>query len=847
VGSACTVPAVPATDVFDSGKAQGEHTRRADEELVTKVGDHRNAVAAQHRARTQQFGEEGIMRYFRIYSRRLLISALVASGLGASMNAASQGPVPDNIGGGLRQLVEAHGNAAAAPSAVSSVALLEPHVLRDAQSRVLVNVWLDGGRPLAEVRQSLAALGANVHSELPSYRRGVISAYVPVERASDAARLAGVRSVTLEHKPQLRVGAATSQGVATVHADKLNAIGLRGQGMTIGILSDSFNKNPNSALPNGTPDHAAQDIKSGDLPGPGNPNGDTTPIVVLDEDPVAGTDEGRALMQIVYDIAPDAKLCFATAFTGEVQFAANILKLADPKGKCKADVIDDDVGYSQEPFFSDGVVALAVDQVKADGVAYFSSAGNDNSGNYSAAFNPISDGDARAKFAGNLSLGNVETELTMGGWHNFGTAQNVSIALPVFASAGVNHFLVLQWDDPFFDITPTASYDFLVFDDNGFYHPELSGIDNVYSTGQPVQGVVLPGGNSGLVWFVAIALRGPGFATPHAMHLKMVDFDDGAQVTLLQFANRLAPSVFGHPAAAGAIAVAADFWADTASTEYFSSLGPTAIFFDQDNVPLARPEIRQKPDIAAPDGIDTTFFGSPGVPNDPHPLFFGTSAAAPHAAAVGALLIQAAGGPGKLSPDSLKALLKETAQQPHQLTAGMVSATLTSGADKVTVRVKGFLPLDPTQFTFEFSGPAGDSVNKIVMDATTANISFGDINDQFLIGSTNVPQGDIVYLNNNGLNPVAKLEFHNQGFKNNRFVDLGFDFDSSLVGFLGINSGLLFGTKVTATIQSGNTTKVVSGVLGGPTGRGYAVNDGFGLIDAFAAYEKLKGGAATAK
>jgi hypothetical protein len=778
------------------------------------------------------------MRYFRIHLRGLLIAAIVATGLGASMNAASQGLVPDNVGGGLRQLIAAHGNAAASPSAVSSAALLEPRLLRDAQSRVLVNLWLDGARPLAAVRQSLAALGANVHAELPSYGKGVIAAYVPIERASDAARLAGVRSVTLEHKPQLRLGKATSQGVATVHADKLNAIGITGQGMTIGILSDSFNKAPNSV----TTDHAAQDIKSGDLPGPGNPFGDTTPIVVVDEDPVAGTDEGRALLQIVYDIAPDARLCFATAFTGEVQFAANILKLADPKGACKADVIDDDVGYSSEPFFSDGVVALAVDQVKADGVAYFSSAGNDNSGNYSATFNPISDGDARANFAGNLFLGNVEPELTMGGWHNFGTAQNVSIALPVFASAGVNHFLVLQWDDPFFDTTPTASYDFLVFDDNGFYHPELSGIDNIYSTSQPVQGVVLPGGSSGLVWFVAIALRGPGFTTPHAMHLKMVDFDDGAQVTLLQFANRLAPSVFGHPAAAGAIAVAADFWDNTASTEYFSSLGPTAIYFDQNNVPLARPEIRQKPEIAAPDGVDTTFFGAPGVPGDPHPLFFGTSAAGPHAAAVGALLIQAA-RPGHLSPDQLKALLEETTQQPHQLIPGAVSATLTSGADKLSVHVAGFLPLDPSQFRFNFDGPSGDSVEAIVMNATKAGISFGDNIDQFLIGPTNLPMADIVYLNHNGLSPVARLDFLHRAFKNEGVVDLGFDTDNSLVGFLGINAGLLFGTTVTATIQSGSTTRAVSGVLSGPTGRGYAVNDGFGLIDAFAAYEKLKGAA----
>ena len=778
------------------------------------------------------------MRHFRVHLRGLLMPAIVVSAFGASMSTAS--PVPDNVGGGLRHLIEAQANAATAPSASSTAALLEPRVLRDAQSRVLVNVWLDGGRSLTDVHQSLETLGARVQAELPTYRKGVITAYVPVERASDAALLSGVRSVTLQHKPRLRLGKATSQGVATTHADKLNAIGLRGEGLTIAALSDSFNTAPDSV----TKIHAVQDIKSGDLPGPGNPFGDTQPIVVLDEDPVPGSDEGRALLQIIYDIAPDAKLCFATAFTGEVQFAANILKLADPKGKCRANVIDDDVGYSQEPFFSDGVIALAVDQVKADGVAYFSSAGNDNSGNYTATFNFLSDAEARSKFPGNLDLSAVPSGLTGSGWHNFGTKQNVSIALPVLAPPGP-HLLVLQWDDPFFDITPTASYNFLVFDANGVFHPELSGTDNIYSTAQPVQNAIFDGGTTGAVFFLAIALR-PGNATPFATHLKVVDFDDGNQVTLLKFGDRLAPSVFGHPAAAGAIAVAADFWDNTASSEYFSSLGPTAIFLDHDNIPLAKPEIRQKPDIAAPDGVDTTFFppGGQAIPGDPNPLFFGTSAAAPHAAAVGALLIQAAGGPGHLSPDKLKALLQETTQQPHQLRAGAVSATLSSGPDRLGVDVAGFMPQDPKQFRFAFSGAGGDSVAEIDMDATKSNISFGDNTDQFLVGPTNVPATDISYRNNSGLSPLAKIDFLHQSFKNGGGVDLGFDFDNPLVRFGGINAGLLYGTKVTATIQSGHTVRQVNGVLSAPTGRGYAVNDGFGLIDAFAAYQKLKGIAA---
>src|SRR5690242_2285092 len=102
------------------------------------------------------------MRYLRIYPRGLWVSAILVCGLGVSINAAAQGPVPDNLGGGLRHLIEAPESAAAVPSAASAAELFEPHLLRDAEKRVLVNVWLDGGRPLAAVRASLASLGANL-------------------------------------------------------------------------------------------------------------------------------------------------------------------------------------------------------------------------------------------------------------------------------------------------------------------------------------------------------------------------------------------------------------------------------------------------------------------------------------------------------------------------------------------------------------------------------------------------------------------------------------------------------------------------------------------------------------
>src|SRR5262249_28648142 len=89
-------------------------------------------------------------------------------------------------------------------------------------------------------------------------------------------------------------------------------------------------------------------------------------------------DEGRAMLQTVSDVAPGSRLAFYTAENSEADFANAIGGL----GAAGATVEADDIGYFDEPFFQDGIIAQAIDNVQAQGVAYFAAAGNDGSLSY---------------------------------------------------------------------------------------------------------------------------------------------------------------------------------------------------------------------------------------------------------------------------------------------------------------------------------------------------------------------------------------------------------------------------------------------------------------------------------
>src|SRR5436309_9545156 len=95
----------------------------------------------------------------------------------AAADAQMAPPVPENLGLGLKQLVEiSQRDQAELRSRFSSAPLINV----DAAGRVLANVQLNGEKPIAEVRAALISLGLEITAVDEHWRSGVISVRLPL-------------------------------------------------------------------------------------------------------------------------------------------------------------------------------------------------------------------------------------------------------------------------------------------------------------------------------------------------------------------------------------------------------------------------------------------------------------------------------------------------------------------------------------------------------------------------------------------------------------------------------------------------------------------------------------------
>ena len=328
---------------------------------------------------------------------------------------------------GLHERYQAH-RASAARQA------FDPGVpsLSVANDMVVIDAVVDG--VAAQLEAALARLGA---VDVVTFQR-VLSARLPLAAIPELADITALRFA----RPAMattNVGLVTSQADPAMRTDDARTnFEVDGSGITVGVLSDTFDCGGAGYATN---------IGSMDLPGG---------IEVLADDS-CGSDEGRAMAQLIYDVVPAADLSFHTAFGGQADFALGIEELAGcPSGSeagCiaanrPAQVIVDDVGYFRSPMFQDGIIAQAVDLVAAAGVPYFSSAGNS----------------ARASWEGGPF---VPSGISPPGYpysgdaHDFDSSGSTDIYHKVLLPTGTTS-ISFQWDQPFFSVSgaPGSASDF---------------------------------------------------------------------------------------------------------------------------------------------------------------------------------------------------------------------------------------------------------------------------------------------------------------------------------------------------------------------------------------------------
>lgn len=696
---------------------------------------------------------------------------------------------PDQVmGGGLRQLVNAWELADPRLPAHLNLHMKSP------SGDPLVQVKLEDGVALANVLPALQAQGFRL-SAASALDASRLEGYLPLSQTRAAVSLIGVRSMRAVQRPRHNAGSVQSQAVALQKADKAQARGADGTGIRVAALSDSYD-----ACGGGCSTNAAADIGSGDLPAAGV-------TVLSDQPPGTGSDEGRAMLQLIHDIAPAATLGFATAFDGELAFANNILAL---RSTFRADVIVDDVVYFDEPMFSDGVLAQAVDAVSRDGAAYYSSAGNNGVEAYEAEYTPIPFELARRLTTlglSNLKLDQIPAAIRPNSLHVFrGRPGDFAPGITQLFTSAASNVLAFQWDEPFFAGKVKTDFNIYVFDANGNWmdpaSPAFPGFyttDDNTVTDEPFEFVALPpfagqlqGGANASDYQIVIGKVNDG----PARHIKYVNVN-GLGISQRQGS----PSVFGHAAARGGQAVAATYYALPNFPEDFSAPGPVTIYLDAQGRRLREPEVRQVPQITAADGVDTTFFGFDSDGNG-FPNFFGTSAAAPNAAAVAALALQAAGGPGSMKPQRLYRLLQDTATPiptPNDRTWSYAEAGPVSfSAQGDWVRWRNY-------FGLALDGHAKHPVRSVTFDLAATGLIWSVNPTRFHVGdSTGVALTDITRAVSADQKTFT-LSFAPGSFRAGETFRFGMSVFSPVQGTTQEDPDRFRGMKITATLEGGAT------------------------------------------
>ncbi len=571
---------------------------------------------------------------------------------------------------------------AAVPAARAAVAAGRLRVDGDA---VQVDIeWTGAGPPLA----ALAAAGARIEREDRAQR--VVQARVPAAALEQLAAAAGVRRVRPPLYAHVRAGSRLTEGDALLGLGALRTTaGVDGSGVCVGAISDGvFGIDAAIASGNLPPTTLVRD-------GGGKLVGTTGGVIAqsfrADGDLEAGIGgppargaEGTALLEIVHDLAPGAQLRFANIQT-HLDFNAAVNALA-----AVCDVVVDDIGFFGWP--GDGTspvsrnTAAALTSPANRVRAHVTAVGNEARDHYEDAYRADAT-DISAIFSGGLHGRLHRFEATLGTENRAGFGgPSLNNAFRVAARQSATVWLT--WNDP---IGGSANdYDMAVaWRDGSGNLAGIGGLEVQNGDDDPRESVFVTNETGVDAQFDVLIWNKNDAAAPRTLELFVHGalhnrYAGGAGLGwLTPGGSIMAQSDAGGGVLALGAVNASDPGVDDVAS--YSSRGPTN-------------DGRLKPDAVAVDGVAISGAGGFTSP------FFGTSAAAPHGAALAALLLQAhprlrAGAPNAIDAtparSTLRALITDSA-----VDLGAVGADQLSGAGRIDGVRAGALVGPPQRLEF---------------------------------------------------------------------------------------------------------------------------------------------------
>jgi len=508
-----------------------------------------------------------------------------------------------------RNFVEVEIRADVTPQLLSAIAVLGGNVLHSAKEYGAIHASV----PLLAVEQLAGRTDVQqVRAAERSHKRqraNATPAMHAAARKSLAAQLGGYLGAARPRQtPGLGgmfrslgkaffVGPNISGDIAHQGPSARSTFSVTGAGVKIGVVSDGI-----------SPSVLAAEQAAGRLP---------AGVTILPGFEGSG-DEGTALMEIIYTLAPGASLYFASGDGGRPMMASAMQALAD--AGCK--IILDDLGYSLEGVYQHNQVGLKTDELAAAGVLMITAAGN--LGNSLKGTSGVWEGN----FVGSPATGILEGGGTV---HNFAAG----VTSDVITETSFYDEYHLAWSDP--NSASNNDYDLFILNST---MTDLLAVSDDFQDGtqDPAELIIddtIPIGSRIVVGNYL------GAAAPRAL---FVNTNGGT------LAISTSGSIYGHPAAAGAISVAAvsvtsagggAFTGGAANpVRSYSADGPRRMFYNADGTAITPGNVLfpgggllfNKPDFAAADGVPTGITG--------YNPFFGTSAAAPHIAAIVALMVE---------------------------------------------------------------------------------------------------------------------------------------------------------------------------------------------------------------